>query len=191
MSKHFIFVLICLLVVSASGSARVLAEELSIEGNSAGSSSTITVNSGSALDLYQQNSGTISTAIEARAETGGNSASGNTGGATVVTGDSTVDIQVKNFLNANLGQTDCCDLTPTPAPAPHDPSGPADPGAPAPSASNSTSSSNSSSAGVGGAPVILGLSATSSSDLPTAVTTSVGLLCLTLAGVYAKSLLAL
>jgi hypothetical protein len=182
--------LIFLAGVLALSSSGVRAEELSIVGNGSGTQNSVTVNSGSSLNLYQQNSADISTRINASAETGGNSASGGTGGATIQTGDSTIDIKVTNILNSNLNQVNCCDPSATPTPDPVQPIS-----TPSPSSSTadpaSSSSSGGSSGGTGTAPVVLGLSATSSSDPTSALVASLGLICLSTAGMYLKSALAL
>lgn len=160
-----LFIISSCLVLSPFVSAR----ELEIVGNSPSSQNSITIQSGSSININQNNQGDISTNIDAQATTGGNSASGNTGAdTTIVTGDSGIDIQVKNFLNSNFIQLDCCDPTSSPSPSvptstpttqitvdPTSPPSPVSNGSSRPS----SSSSNSSASGTGGAPV-LGLSAT-------------------------------
>ena len=84
MSKSLILSL--LLLASVAVTSGVFAQELSIEGNAPGSTSTITINSGSTVTQSQQNSANISTTVNASAQTGGNSTSGNSGDSTIVTG---------------------------------------------------------------------------------------------------------
>lgn len=179
----------CVLVFTSSW---VRAEELSIGGNGPGGQNSVIINSGSSLNLYQQNSADISTRIDASAGTGGNSASGGTGDATIQTGDSTIDVKVTNILNSNLNQSGCCGPSVTPTPDPGQPTS-----VPGPSSStsgqssSSSSSSGGSSSGTGGAPAVLGLSATSSADPASTLIVSLGLICLSIAGIYIKSALAL
>lgn len=158
----------------------VSAEELVISGNGADTQNSVVVNSGSSVVNPQTNSFEAITNVVVRADTGGNSASQNTGDVSITTGDAVVKVSVTNQGNQNISQPQP-KATPTSAPSPTSVPTSASPGNPPTSSSQSSSSSSGPSGGSGGvgtAPV-LGLSSTSGeSNLLSSVITTLGILCL-------------
>ncbi|KKU55437.1 hypothetical protein A3C34_01555 [Candidatus Amesbacteria bacterium RIFCSPHIGHO2_02_FULL_48_21] len=166
------------LVLTVTVVAKVSAVyELDVSGNASGSDNSIVVQSGSSINVQQGGSIELTNEIDARANTGGNSASGNEGETTITTGDATTEVEVNNFFNQNKAIIGCCTPTPIPTQKPQsapDPTAtpvPAVGGAQpttAPAASTGASTSGSSSGsggGTGGSSAaggqVLGLSATS------------------------------
>ncbi|KKT58494.1 MAG: hypothetical protein UX91_C0006G0032 [Candidatus Amesbacteria bacterium GW2011_GWB1_47_19] len=170
MPRIIIFVVFLL---TLSGISRlVFAQELTITGNGGGSENSIVVQSGSSINVRQGNSIDVVNDIKSSANTGGNSASGNSGNAVIQTGDATTEVDIKNFFNTNFVKTDCCatpapEITPDPGSAVNPTSTPVpDPGSLPQNntGSSSPSSSGGSSSGDGGGGTggtqVLGLSAT-------------------------------
>lgn len=159
------------IVTSSEG---VIAQELDVSGNGAGSINSVVVTSGSVVNLYQTNTTEIVNSINANSNTGGNDINLGAGGS-IKTGDATTIIKVTNIANQNSSTINCCaepTLTPTPKPQPTQ----------APSitiitTSASTSTSTSSPA-IGGSPVVLGLSNTASeSQVAQLIRLGFGLVC--------------
>ncbi len=85
------------------------AADYTIAGNGAGADNNITSNSNSNTTVQQTNSAYVSNNISVDNSTGGNEAKFNTGGATtVVTGDTSANVQVQNALNKNIAVLNCC-----------------------------------------------------------------------------------
>jgi hypothetical protein len=79
-----------------------------ISGNGAFSDNTAKLDSGSAIVLDQYNDAYIKNRIDAKANTGKNDASFNTGGETaIVTGDAKTKVDVDNKANFNFASVDC------------------------------------------------------------------------------------
>lgn len=72
-------------------------------GNGANSTNTGTIDQATNNETFQSNDATIENNLLLAATTGGNSASGNTGGdSSITTGDSKVDLQAVNIANSNI-----------------------------------------------------------------------------------------
>src|SRR4030042_3428585 len=86
---------------------------VSIEGNGAGSSNQVNVNQTDQLNVNQNNSANVSNNVDVNCNTGGNSASGNTGNCTS-------NVNISNNLNTNQTKITCpgCFASPTPKPIP-------------------------------------------------------------------------
>lgn len=158
----------------------VFAQELEITGNGSASTSTVVVKSGSIVNVVQTNSAEIKNSIQNTSNTGGNQIGGSNGGS-IKTGDSSTVVKINNFINQNSTTIPCCD-SPTPAPSVKPMATPTSVSTESQSnSSNNTSSSNPSGSGsnIGGAPVVLGLSNTSSaSDHIKILTTTIGIVCI-------------
>ena len=94
--------------------------DVSIEGNGAGSNNSANVNQNNQTNVNQNNSANVSNNVDANCNTGGNSASGNTGAGTgVTTGNCEAAVNITNQLNTNITRITCptC-ATPTPGASP-------------------------------------------------------------------------
>lgn len=154
--------------------------DLIITGNGANSTNNLNLSNNQPDTTSQQsNNVQLQNDIKAKADTGNNTAFGNTGNSIIQTGDAKVVVNVNNQLNNN-GATvnNCCNNSPTPSPTP----------TPAPSPSSGGigggGASNSSGGGTGGgnsgSPSVLGLSNTAGNDNETLLFYFSGLLCLSL-----------
>lgn len=135
--------------------------DVSITDNGTGSTNTVTINLSNPFNLSQNNSAEIENNVNIDANTGGNSASGNTGGsANISTGDISFATNIINCLNFNFfglanPSTNC--FPPSGGPGQQPGPGPTDnPAAQAISQASSSSSSSSDSSSVPGG--ILGVS---------------------------------
>lgn len=168
----------------------VSAQQLVIEGNGAGSQTSVVIDSGTSLNLNQNNSSTIVTNITSKSNTGNNKVNENTGNATIVTGDSSTSIKVTNIVNTNISSDNCC-ITPTIKPHPtvvitSTPDPTSGSGTSSDPSSNSSNNSSSPSTSIGGGEV-LSLSATSGeNDVKDILLISSAFICL---GLAATSLL--
>lgn len=85
------------------------ATTLTVTGNGASSENTVTVGQTNTTTVVQNNNANIQNNVSAKAETGDNTASRNTGGnVSVSTGDATSKTAVTNNVNTNVAQTACC-----------------------------------------------------------------------------------
>jgi hypothetical protein len=86
------------------------AEEISVSGNSAESSSNVNISVDQSSSANQSNEANISNNIEANSNTGNNEASQNNGGeVNIQTGDSEVSSTIINHgINQNYAETGCC-----------------------------------------------------------------------------------
>ena len=92
----------------------VLATEIVITGNGAGSDNYATVTQVTTTVVTQNNVANVTNDVDADADTGGNDASFNTGGDVVIsTGNASADIDISNTLNSNMAEVDCCDANGT------------------------------------------------------------------------------
>lgn len=96
-----------------------------IFGNGSGSTNSILLNLNSSTDININNDATISNFLLWQANTGGNTAKGNTGGdVSIKTGNIVLDIILWNKANISIAKVPCCEEkekpkpTPTPTPAP-------------------------------------------------------------------------
>lgn len=96
------------LVASSLMTTLVRAEEFVISGNGAGSDSQITATVTTETTVTQTNNAEVTNNVDASATTGANEASGNSGDASITTGDIHEDIAVENTLNASSVETPCC-----------------------------------------------------------------------------------
>jgi len=77
--------------------------------NGDGSDNDATVILGQSTTVVQSNNADVYNNVDAKAETGDNEASENTGGdVDIETGDATVNVNVENTLNSNSAEVDCC-----------------------------------------------------------------------------------
>ncbi len=99
-----------LLVANTLLPAAALADtSVTISGNGAGSTSTTSLTNSNTTTAVQNNSATVTNTIDNSAQTGHNTASGNTGGeVTVSTGNANIDTTVTNTLNGNRAAVGCC-----------------------------------------------------------------------------------
>lgn len=184
MSKFLIVLLSVLFLIASQNLVR--AENLEIVGNGAGSQNGINVVGGSTTTNQQNNDTQYQNTIKAKADTGGNSTSGNNGNSTIVTGDSTVSVTVTNKGNTNTAKVDgCCkDPTPTPTkkPTPTPTPGPSNGGGNGNGGNGGGNGGSSGGIGGGSNPQIIGLSKTSGNGLDQYLFYTAGLLCLSLGG---------
>ncbi len=81
---------------------------ITISGNGEQSNNSTAVTQANTTTVQQSNTATVNNTVNANAESGDNSASGNTGGNVLVkSGASTVDSTVTNALNSNAAQVNC------------------------------------------------------------------------------------
>ena len=82
---------------------------IEISGNGAGSDNFSTVSQNTTTSVTQTNNANVTNTVNADAKTGGNDANFNTGGdVTIDTGDATVKADIKNSLNSNAAEVNCC-----------------------------------------------------------------------------------
>lgn len=180
----FLIVLLSVLFLIASHNL-VRAENLEIIGNGAGSQNGINIVGGSTTTNQQNNDTQYQNTIKAKADTGGNSTSGNNGNSTIITGDSTVSVNVSNKGNTNTAKVDGCCKDPTPTPTKKPSQTPTPTPTPGPTNGGGNGNGGNGNGGVGGGgsnPQIIGLSKTSGNSLNQYLFYTAGLLCLSLGG---------
>ena len=80
-----------------------------ISGNGSGSINSINITNKSKCEVSQKNSTSVLTEIESSASTGGNTASGNTGGGVSIdTGNATSTVEVSVEGGSNTASNPCC-----------------------------------------------------------------------------------
>lgn len=166
--RHIVIILSAVLTTLV-WAASVSSQELSVSGNGSGSKNSITIQSGSSINVRQGNSIEVHNNVDAGANTGGNSISGNSGTGGVITGNATTEVNIQNLFNTNQTQIPCC-ITPTTTPAPGPQTTPDPTATPAPaSEASSTTTTTTTGGGNGGSPSggigggqVLGLPATGS-----------------------------
>ncbi len=95
--------------VSPEPSVIAMAEEIVISDNGSGSSNEVNVTSGSSTTVEQSNSVDIENNISTTTNTGGNEINNTTNGeSTIVTGDSSQNIEVVNEANHSTVKEECC-----------------------------------------------------------------------------------
>ena len=87
---------------------RTSAEELVVSGNGEGSQNQINVTSSSTNNVAQTNNAEVQNNVDAKADTGSNEASSNTGDVSIATGDVEELVSIENKLNASFAETNCC-----------------------------------------------------------------------------------
>jgi len=184
-------IIILVLLFFVSG---IYALEVSVENNSAGSSTSITVNNSSSVSVSQDNSAIINNNVGSNTDTGNNSGS-------AVTGDASNQTNITNNFNNNFADPGCCSTTAKPTDKPEvttsptpDPANPTPTSKPEENTSNPTGGSDPGGSsnppgGIGGGD-ILGLSATDSGIVQNILTAAAGFICLLLASVYYRKSLA-
>ncbi len=83
---------------------------IELSGNGTESDNKAIVNQNSNTTVTQSNVADIKNNVDIKSNTGGNDANSNTGGnVKVETGDATSNVTVKNTVNSNAANVDCCD----------------------------------------------------------------------------------
>ncbi len=96
-------------LIASSFLTPALALNVEISGNGASSENEVEVKTESEVKVEQDNDADIDNNIDIDADTGGNSASWNTGGDVKIdTGDATSDVKVTNVANANTAEVSSC-----------------------------------------------------------------------------------
>ena len=109
-TKKFVagFAAVALLASSFSGVA-LAGTTIEITGNGAESQNTADVSQNSTTEVTQNNDADVTNNVTSNAKTGGNDANLNTGGDVyITTGDASTETIVKNTLNSNSAEVDCC-----------------------------------------------------------------------------------
>ncbi len=89
--------------------APVGAMSIEVSGNGADSSTTTNVSVSQTVNILQSNNADIDNNVSAEANSGGNSANDNTGGAvSIETGDATTKVSASSKANSNSQQLGCC-----------------------------------------------------------------------------------
>lgn len=105
MKKLFVILSIVSLAITSS----VHAEEMVISGNGEGSANNVQINASNTSSVAQNNTASVDNTVAVDANTGGNSASDNTGGNTNIdTGNVDATVNVDNQMNASVAQLGCC-----------------------------------------------------------------------------------
>jgi hypothetical protein len=154
-----------------------------ISGNGENSVNSIHIDASTTNSVNQSNTSIYTNDVSAQGNTGGNTASDNTGNAGITTGNMQNNITITNIGNINSASTFCCGLTPAPTSNP----GPTD-GTP-PSSTNSSpsnSSGSSNSSGFDGISLgntvptgrVLGISETSGNGIDSAMLAGIGVVCI-------------
>lgn len=161
MNKYIILSLLIGIVVL--GVSSVKAESLEINGNGSDSSNGVVIDSGSVVEVHQDNKAEIKNVINTSTNTGSNKVNGSENGS-IKTGNSSTTVKVTNILNNNISTVECCIEKVTTTPKPQVTTTPAPQNQTSSSSSSSSSENNpGSGSAIGGAPV-LGLSDTSSEN---------------------------
>lgn len=97
--RLFLFLTILLSLTSVINV--VVAQNIDVSGNAAGSSNKATFESSNSTNINQNNQSNVDNSARVNCNTGGNSTSGISGGG-VTTGDCEADVNVSNNFNSNL-----------------------------------------------------------------------------------------
>lgn len=85
------------------------ATNITLSGNGSDSNNNATINLTKNATVVQNNTANVTNKVNVDSKTGNNEANKNTGGdVKVKTGDSDVNVAVKNMLNSNSASVDCC-----------------------------------------------------------------------------------
>lgn len=161
--------------------------DLNNSNNGAGSNNSVNVQQSQSTTVQQQNSADITNEFDVNQNTGGNSASGNNGNATIETGDTSATFKVTNTFNMNNAEVGCCDQNgPTPTTKPVQPTPTPKPGAPGPGEAVGGASSPGSSGGSGGGGQVLGLPPTSGEWSVLDMVSMIGIICVALGSVLLR-----
>lgn len=105
--KHSFILFVLSLILAFAPNVRAV--ELVISGNGSESNSQINTQIETITEVTQTNEANISNEVNTNADTGGNSASGNSGGETSInTGDIDTKLTVENSVNSTATNIDCC-----------------------------------------------------------------------------------
>lgn len=105
--KHSFFLFLLSLILVFAPTVRAM--ELVISGNGSGADSQISTQVETTTKVVQTNEANISNEVATDANTGGNRASGNSGGETPVnTGNIDTKLTVENSVNSTATNIDCC-----------------------------------------------------------------------------------
>lgn len=108
MSKRLVSA-IAAVAMLLNSAAPALATTLEISGNG-DSNNEINVDVDQETNVVQDNTANISNDVDVTANTGGNTASRNTGGDVLVdTGNSEADVTISNTANSNVADVECCE----------------------------------------------------------------------------------
>src|SRR3989304_2916818 len=113
--RKIFFLSIFVLAAVTWATVKIPASQLQIVGNGDGSQSGIDIQSGDSINIQQKNSVDVINDVNASANTGGNSVSGNDGEGQIITGNATTEVDIKNLFNNNSADVPCC-ATSTPTP---------------------------------------------------------------------------
>src|SRR5260221_7940846 len=95
-------------LLQVAATIAIASTNITISGNGEQSNNTTNVATTNTTTVQQSNTAEVTNTVKANAESGDNSASGNTGGNVLVnSGASTVDTHVTNALNSNAAQVNC------------------------------------------------------------------------------------
>lgn len=86
----------------------VKALEIAITDNGGGSTSEVVVEQTNNTTVEQTNQTSVNNDVQVEAQTGANTASGNTGETTVETGDINTQVDISNTVNDSVVDTPCC-----------------------------------------------------------------------------------
>jgi hypothetical protein len=191
--KKIIFIILALVITSITN-----AEELKIVGNGENSNNSINIVPTKKVVIEQTNVADIDNTVKCKTSTGGNTANGNTGNTTIVTGDADCVVSVTNEGNNNNNNNPKTTITPTNKPNPtvtpqqqnpptNGSNNPPTNGSDNPPNNNTNpSTTNPSHGSTNPSGEILGLAATSG-DMTTTLSTAAGIICLVLGSLILKS----
>ena len=98
-----------LLLVFGQGPTMAKALEIVITDNGSGSNNEVQTQVETSTNIEQSNESNISNEVVTEANTGGNEASGNTGGdINLTTGDVNQNLSIENSVNSSVVETECC-----------------------------------------------------------------------------------
>ncbi len=97
------------IVFASFGSSVLASTDITVSGNGAFSNNNVSLNQSTNTTVTQTNTATVTNNVSSSANTGGNSAFGNTGGDTAIhTGSATTNTTVDNALNTNAASVNTC-----------------------------------------------------------------------------------
>ena len=98
-----------LLVFFQSAVMFARAEEIAVSGNGSGSVNEVSVQNIQTTTITQTNNADVTNNVDTSADTGGNTANGNTGSDVgITTGDASQNIEIENSLNFSSVDVPCC-----------------------------------------------------------------------------------
>ena len=98
------------LVISVGSQAAMAATTLTISGNGSGADSEVDFDANRTTDVIQNNVSNVQNSVKVKSNTGKNDANDNTSGEVKIkTGDAVGVVTVRNMLNSNHAEVDCCE----------------------------------------------------------------------------------